>query len=215
MSVRGLFFFSVRMKETKRNDKRKNELPSFFLVTKKDERRSRIKTSAHIVLLIMVDVTTINPATVFAWFMLGMLLRRFVLIAIFNVSIRGRPLRPGTRVPEDAARSKRRVDDVTPETQPIEFSTDERVNKTITNDSENDTYFLILLLATAVFSDTATGSATRTIVYGVIYLVVRVMYAVAYLRGLQPWRTILFAMGLTCTAACNLDLIITLSRRAN
>jgi uncharacterized MAPEG superfamily protein len=90
-----------------------------------------------------------------------------------------------------------------------------RVNKVLTNDTENDTYFLILLLATAVFTDTLSGNTTRTIVYGVIYLVIRIIYAFMYILGLQPWRTICFAMGLTCTVACNLDLIISMSRRSN
>ena len=163
----------------------------------------------------MVDVTTINPGTVFAWFMLGMLLRRAVLIAIFNVSIRGKPLQPGARVPEDNPKRKERVQSSTTEPPPIEFTTDMRVNKTITNDSENDTYFLILLLATAIYSDGGSGTAVRTIVYGVIYLFIRICYAAIYIIGLQPWRTILFASGLTCTIACNLDLVITMSRRSN
>ena len=97
----------------------------------------------------------------------------------------------------------------------MEFTLDMRVNKAITNDSENDAYFLALLLATAVFSDAVSGNVTRTIVYGVIYLFIRICYAAAYLAGLQPWRTILFAAGLTCTIACNLDLVITLSGRSN
>jgi len=163
----------------------------------------------------MVDVTTINPGTVFAWFMLGMVLRRAVLIAVFNIAISGQPFRPGSRVPEDDPNRNKQTSKSTNAPAPIEFTTDMRVNKAITNDAENDTYFLILLLATAIFTDTASGNTTRTIVYGVIYLVLRICYAVIYIIGLQPWRTIVFAMGLTCTAACNLDLVITLSRRSN
>jgi uncharacterized MAPEG superfamily protein len=75
--------------------------------------------------------------------------------------------------------------------------------------------FLILLLATAVFSDSANGNCVRTIVYGAIYLFVRILYAVVYLMGLQPWRTLVFMLGFLCTAACNLDLIITMSGRSN
>lgn len=163
----------------------------------------------------MVDVTTINPGTVFAWFMLGMVLRRVVLVAIFNRSIRAKPIPVGTRVPEDIKRQRQEVEGLNTEPARIEFSTDMRVNKTITNDTENDIYFLILLLATAVFSDAASGNATRTIVYGAVYLFIRICYAVAYIKALQPWRTILFAIGLNCTVACNLDLVITMSRRSN
>jgi uncharacterized MAPEG superfamily protein len=90
-----------------------------------------------------------------------------------------------------------------------------RANKVITNDAENDTYFLILLLATAVFTDTLTGNTTRTIVYGVIYLVIRIIYAFMYILRLQPWRTMIFTMGLACTLAISLDLVITMSRRPN
>jgi uncharacterized MAPEG superfamily protein len=160
----------------------------------------------------MVDVTTINPGTVFAWFMLGMVLRRAVLIVIFNIGINGHPFQPGSRVPEDDPNRKKQTPTSPP---PVQFTLDMRVNKVITNDAENDTYFLILLLATAVFTDTLSGNTTRTIVYGVIYLVIRIIYAFMYIIGLQPWRTICFAMGLTCTVACNLDLIISMSRRSN
>jgi hypothetical protein len=34
------------------------------------------------------------------------------------------------------------------------------VGSSVTNDAENDTYFLILLLATAVFTDILSGNAT-------------------------------------------------------
>jgi uncharacterized MAPEG superfamily protein len=85
----------------------------------------------------------------------------------------------------------------------------------IHNDAENDTYFLILLLATAAFSDSVNGDCVRTIVYGAIYLFSRIFYAVAYIMALQPWRTIGFYFGFACTLACNLDLVITMSRRSN
>jgi uncharacterized MAPEG superfamily protein len=99
----------------------------------------------------------------------------------------------------------------------IEFTKDVRVNKTIGNDTENDPYFLILLLATAVFSDTASGNGnvTRTIVYATFYLFARIFYAVAYIMAWQPWRSILYALGMACTIACSLDLMITMSRRSN
>ena len=148
--------------------------------------------------------------------MLGVVLRRTVLIVIFNIARREKPFQPGTRVPEDNSRQKKTEECSATEPPPIEFTTDMRVNKTITNNAENDTYFLILLLATAVFSDAASGNTTRTIVDGVSHLYIRIFYDVAYIRALQPWRTILFCMGLSCTAACNiLDLVITMSRRSN
>jgi uncharacterized MAPEG superfamily protein len=160
----------------------------------------------------MVDVTTINPGTVFAWFMLGMVLRRIALIVVFSIGLRGNPIQPGSRAPEDYPKGNKPSPNAPP---PIPFTLDMRANKVITNDSENDTYFLILLLATAVFTDTVAHNTTRTIVYGVIYLVIRIVYAFAYIIGLQPWRTIIFTMGLACMLAINLDLVITLSRRPN
>ena len=173
------------------------------------------KQANFCVTVVIIGITTINPGTVCAWFMLGMVLRRSILVAIFNRTINAKPIPPGTRVPEDIKRRGPHEEVSKTEPSPIEFTTDMRVNKTITNDSENDTYFLIILLATTVFSNTPSGSATRTIVYGVLYLFIRICYVVAYIKALQPWRTTLFALGLTCTVACNLDLVITMSRRPN
>jgi uncharacterized MAPEG superfamily protein len=163
----------------------------------------------------MVDVTTIQSGTVFAWFMLMMVLRRVVMLIVAGIAGRGRPLRPG-RVPEDK-RGARPVDTTTVTSDQVEFTKDVRVNKTITNDAENDTYFLILLLATAVFSDTITGNGNviRTIIYATIYLFARICYAIAYIMGWQPWRSIAWTLGLACTLACSLDLVITMSRRSN
>jgi hypothetical protein len=36
-----------------------------------------------------------------------------------------------------------------------------------------------------------------------------------YILGLQRWRTMIFTMGLACTLAISLDLVITMSRRPN
>ena len=163
----------------------------------------------------MVNVNTIQAGTVFAWFMLVMVLRRVVMLVVALVAQRGKPIPPGSRVPEDnkLRGGNAEVSTVTP--GQIEFTKDVRVNKTISNDSENDPYFLILLLATAAFSDTPALNSTRTIVYGIIYLFVRICYAVAYIMALQPWRTILFGFGLAVTLACSLDLVITMSLRPN
>jgi uncharacterized MAPEG superfamily protein len=162
----------------------------------------------------MVSVNTIQAGTVFAWFMLIMVLRRIVLIIVMGIAGRGKPLAPG-RVPEDKLMKKGQVTASTVDTAPVVFTKDVRVNKVITNDTENDTYFLILLLATAAFSDSSNGDCVRTIVYGAIYLFFRILYAIVYVLGLQPWRSISFSFGLTCTLACSLDLVITMSRRSN
>ncbi|CAF1033554.1 unnamed protein product [Rotaria magnacalcarata] len=164
----------------------------------------------------MVNVNTIQPGTVFAWFMFIMVIRRFVMLLVAGVSGRNRPFPTGSRVPEDSIlKRKAQMESSTTETVHVEFTKDARVNKTIGNDSENDTYFLILLLATAVFSDEDSRNSTRTIVYGLIYLVARIFYALAYIMALQPWRTLTYALGFACTLACSLDLVITMSRRLN
>ena len=166
----------------------------------------------------MVSVYTIQPSTVFAWFMLIMVLRRIVLIIVIAIAGRNRPAHAG-RVPEDRFLKRRQVatttTTATTENLPLVFSKDVRANKVINNDSENDTYFLILLLATAIFSDPRNGDCIRTIVYGATYLFLRIFYAVAYIFALQPWRTLTFFLGLACILACNLDLVIVLSRRNN
>jgi uncharacterized MAPEG superfamily protein len=163
----------------------------------------------------MATVKTIQSGTVFAWFMLFMVLRRVVMLAVAIVARRGKPFPPGSRVPEDNKLRGRNVEVTTTTSDQNEFTKDVRVNKTINNDSENDTYFLILLLATAFFSDGGSGRSTKTIIYGLIYLVARTCYAIAYIMALQPWRTIIFAVGAAVTLACSLDLVITMSLRHN
>jgi len=165
----------------------------------------------------MVSVNTIQAGTVFAWFMLGMVLRRVVMLGIALVARRGKPFPPGSRVPEDNKLRGGNVEVTTTATtsDQSEFTKDVRVNKTINNDSENDTYFLILLLATAVFSDRESGRSTKTIIYGLIYSVARICYAVAYIMALQPWRTIIFTVGSAVTLTYSLDLVITMSLRPN
>lgn len=165
----------------------------------------------------MVNVNSIQPSTVFAWFMLIMVIRRIILIIIIGIAGRNRPVQPG-RVPEDRFLKRGQVATTTTTTGegvPPVFSKDVRANRVINNDAENDTYFLILLFATAIFSDPVNGDCIRTIVYGAVYLFLRIFYALAYIFALQPWRTLTFFLGLACTLACNIDLVIILSRRNN
>ena len=163
----------------------------------------------------MVDVTTIQAGTVFAWFMLVMVLRRFVLIGILSLIRLTRPYQPGWRAPEDDFFKNGPVVASTVSAAPLQFDTDKRINREIANDAENDTYFLILLLATAVYSDSQNGNVNRTIIYGSIYAFLRIFHAVFYILALQPFRTLIFVLGFCCTVACNLDLVITMSRRSN
>ncbi len=163
----------------------------------------------------MVSVQTIQAVTVFAWFMLLMVIRRIILLIIAGVAGHNRPFPAGTRPPEDRMLKRGQVEQMPAGVGQINYTKDIRVNKTISNDSENDIYFLILLLTTAGFSDMYNGDCVRTICYATIYLFFRILYAIAYILALQPLRSIAFYFGLACTLACNLDLVITMSRRPN
>ncbi|UJR29746.1 hypothetical protein I4U23_017294 [Adineta vaga] len=165
----------------------------------------------------MVSVETIQSGTVFAWFMLMMIIRRIVMLGVAMNAGRGKPFPPGSRPPEDSKLSGVKIQQspTTTTSNQIEFTKDVRVNKTIHNDTENDPYFLILLIATALFSDGYSRNCSRTIAYGLLYLIIRTLYAVTYIIGLQPWRSIIYALGLALTLACSLDLVITMSLRPN
>ncbi|CAF0781744.1 unnamed protein product [Adineta steineri] len=162
----------------------------------------------------MVSVKTIHSGTVFAWFMLVVILRRTVMLAVAMSARRGKPFSPGSRPPEDNKLIGKQTTVVTDTYSPVEFIKDVRATKTINNDTENDPYFFILLLATAI-SDSASQNCTRTIVYSILYLFIRIAYAVTYIMALQPWRSMMFAFGLALTLACSLDLVITMSLQPN
>ncbi|CAF1675405.1 unnamed protein product [Adineta ricciae] len=127
---------------------------------------------------------------------------------------RGKPFPPGSRPPEDSKLTRVKIQKTpTTTTNEIEFTRDVRVNRVIHNDTENDPYFFILLLSTAIFSDRS--NCTRTIVYGLLYLIIRILYAIAYIMAFQPWRSIIYAFGLALTLACSLDFVITMSMQPN
>ncbi|CAF4991428.1 unnamed protein product [Rotaria sp. Silwood1] len=90
-----------------------------------------------------------------------------------------------------------------------------RVNGAIINDSENDTYFLILYLGTAIFSYSVNPDIVRMVVYGSIYLTARTLHSTMYALGFQLPRTMSYLAGLLCTFAISLDLVITMSRSSN
>ncbi|CAF5016740.1 unnamed protein product, partial [Rotaria sp. Silwood1] len=67
------------------------------------------------------------------------------------------PFQPSVRLPEDDTRKKKQMVSSAESTPQNEVNRDARINGVITNDAENDTYFLVLLLATALFSDWVNG----------------------------------------------------------
>ncbi|CAF3789550.1 unnamed protein product, partial [Rotaria sp. Silwood1] len=62
-------------------------------------------------------------------------------------------------------------------TSPDASDTAMRINGAISNDSENDTYFLILYLGTAIFSYSVNADIVRVVVYGAIYLTARIVHS--------------------------------------
>lgn len=166
----------------------------------------------------MVNVISIQPSTVFAWFMFLLVLRRLVLIILTMILGYNKPFVVGSRPPEDRMFKRGQVEHSSSSSSivAVEFSKDVRINKVIHNDAENDFYFLILYLATAIYTDSLLSrDCTRTVIYGTIYLFFRLGYTIAYIFALQPWRTLCFFCGLLCTFAMSLDLLITLSRQPN
>ena len=166
----------------------------------------------------MVNVISIQPSTVFAWFMFLLVLRRVILIILTMIWGYKKPLIAGSRPPEDRMFKRGQIEPSSSTTNEIsvEFTKDVRINKVIHNDAENDIYFLILYLATAIYTDASLSrDCTRTVIYGTIYLFFRLFYTISYIFALQPWRTICFFCGLACTFAISFDLLITMSRQPN
>ncbi|CAF1415058.1 unnamed protein product [Rotaria magnacalcarata] len=142
----------------------------------------------------MTDINSIKPGTVFAWFMLVLIVRRIVLIVMLIVT--KQKTSPGLPPPDTSDRPT-------------------RINGAIRNDSENDAYFLILYLGTAIFSYSVNADIVRMIVYGAVYLTTRSIHSVMFILALQPHRMLAFLFGLLCTFAMSLDLVITMSRTTN
>ncbi|CAF1548064.1 unnamed protein product, partial [Rotaria sordida] len=67
------------------------------------------------------------------------------------------PFQSSVRLPEDDIRKNKQKQNPTESTPQRVVDRDVRINGVITNDAENDTYFLVLLLATALFSDFVNG----------------------------------------------------------
>ncbi|CAF1568963.1 unnamed protein product [Adineta steineri] len=128
---------------------------------------------------------------------------------------RAKPFPPGSRPPEDNKLIGKQTTVVTDTSSSIEFTKDERVNKTINNDIDNDRYFFIFLLATTYFSDSTSQICVDTIGYSILYLFIRSFYAVTYIMALKPWRTIMFAFGFALTLVPSLNPVITMSLQPN
>lgn len=163
----------------------------------------------------MVSVNTILSYTVFSWFMLLMIVRRIVLVSFAAINSRYRASPDITKVPEDMIMKPKELQTPIQSIGSVVYSKELRSNLVITDDAENDPYFLLVLLATAIVSDNVSDPCTRTIVYGTVYFAARFSYTVCYVLGFQPWRTLCYVAGLMCTFACSLDLVVTMSSKSN
>jgi hypothetical protein len=94
------------------------------------------------------------------------------MVFIPTIEISYRPFLSGSHPPDDEMLKNKDIEPWMDGSIQIEFNKDVHVNKIIDNDSDNDTYFLTLLLATVIHSDDVPDSSSRrTIVFGVVYLI--------------------------------------------
>ncbi|CAF3648151.1 unnamed protein product [Rotaria socialis] len=159
----------------------------------------------------MTDIYSIKPGTVFAWFMLVLVIRRIVLIVMLIASGIAKSSGAASQ-PVEVARNGGSGKNAK-ESDQADLGT--LINTAITNDSENDTYFLILYLATGIYSYSVNVDVLRMIVYGAVYLFARIIHSVVLILELQPYRTLAYLIGLMCTLAISIDLVVTMSRSTN
>lgn len=88
--------------------------------------------------------------------------------------------------------------------EPQEAAETLRVKRAHQNDLENIPGFLILALIFTL----AGGSANGGWAYFGLFFAARTLHSIAYLNGLQPWRTISFFVGLLCQLGLMVQLIM-------
>lgn len=131
------------------------------------------------------NVTTLVITTVVNW---------LNLTVLWNMSGATRGKTKTTLNPEDAVAFKgQQVDADPPEVA--------RVLRAHRNTFDNTVPFLILAL---VFSGLGPSTLeAQVLLYG--FTAARVAYSVCYLKGLQPWRTIMYAIGVLLSLALAVD----------
>ncbi|ATB31902.1 MAPEG family protein [Melittangium boletus] len=108
---------------------------------------------------------------------------KMIAVGVYTVRVRGR-LKVSTN-PEDAARMGAQVTDV----EPPEVA---RVLRAHRNDLENIPNFFALGLAAVLVGAPAIPLKVALIAF----TAARVAFSIAYLRSLQPWRSVSFGVGL-------------------
>ncbi|CAM4784481.1 unnamed protein product [Rotaria magnacalcarata] len=95
----------------------------------------------------MTDIYSIKPGTVFAWFMLVLVIRRIVLVVMLIASGIVKSSGAASQ-PVEVARNGNSGKGSKELASSDKADLPTLINNAITNDSENDTYFLILYLGT-------------------------------------------------------------------
>eukprot|EP01117_Protostelium_nocturnum_P010699 TRINITY_DN3852_c0_g3_i4.p1 TRINITY_DN3852_c0_g3~~TRINITY_DN3852_c0_g3_i4.p1 ORF type:complete len:163 (+),score=50.84 TRINITY_DN3852_c0_g3_i4:75-563(+) len=153
---------------------------------------------------VLYDVDSeLRAVTVFAWFMLFLVLRR-IGILVFS-GLKGDRSQPNDRPPEDTKIMPEEAGAALSRGQET-WTAQKRAGRTMDNDTENDILFVPLLLALAFSPIPAT--TRRIICYAAVYAFSRFVYAVSYLGGFQPWRSVMFSLTLLTTLVLALDLSI-------
>jgi len=107
--------------------------------------------------------------------MTTIVIRRIVMVFIPTIETCYRPFLSGSQPPDKEMLKNKDIEPWMDGSIQIEFNKDVHINKIIGNDSDNDTYFLTLLLATVIYSDDLpNSSSTRKIVYAVAYIMRRI-----------------------------------------
>jgi uncharacterized MAPEG superfamily protein len=79
----------------------------------------------------------------------------------------------------------------------------ERANKAYRNDLENIPMFLLMSLGYIML----TCPEKAGVICIMLFTFARIMHTVTYLKGMQPWRTIAYAIGLFCSAFIALNIL--------
>jgi glutathione S-transferase len=89
--------------------------------------------------------------------------------------------------------------------QAEEASSVQRAAKVWRNDLENIPIFLILAWIYVATGWLSTGAFDF---YCIVFMVARILHTIFYLNAVQPWRTVVFTVGIAVTIALTIHLLI-------
>lgn len=134
-----------------------------------------------------------NP--VFFAFAVAAVVNSLNILVLWNMSGGVRGKTKTTLNPEDATAFKSNL----AEADPPEVA---RVLRAHRNTADNTTPFLLLGLVFAMLGPSPLEA--QIFFYG--FTAARVLYSVCYLKGLQPWRTIMYGLGVLATLGMIVDI---------